>query len=593
MGKPAAPPVDLKWVQEYRRDREETPEFGGGKVKMRDLESMLFSKGIHAHPLKFLKHKAAFHSSPCGEEVTSQVTEEGLVGSGLKVADERGLSAMDKQHCPLQLDLNSDALSAFDTVLKQHAEEPKEMDASSLLTQDKSSENGVPFRSGGFSFDLNEDVPTSTSQNPFYPYKKLNQLRSKTVSECASSTGHTEEKDPLGIWNVMKRNGFLSSSHGGIPVPKQRGKKSKDTKLQKKIELAKKEEVNRFAKIAAPSGLLNDLNPGIINHVRNRKQVHAIIEALVRSERSANGDASSKQPSNWKGQKKETNITKESGLNETVDQRICYPCNNLNPSESGRKANIGCPTTFNKSLFSVSLEQPEYNDSIHHRGQVNKRFCWNPHTDSQDDALALSLSSSTCQASGIAFSVPDEDSTTLSNTDNLSVKGATISSHWLELLHQDIKARLTALRRSKKRVQAVISTELPFILSKEFSSNPLSSSLSLEKETSPISSNRIADVHGLKWTALFERMEKALEEEEQELEIWLGQVRTMQRHCLNGLQLVNCIAEHSRENLFPAEFISKPRTVENSQRELAIKAAAASIYSTCNFLLANENVSCF
>ncbi|KAI4372885.1 hypothetical protein MLD38_011067 [Melastoma candidum] len=593
MGKPAAPPVDLKWVQEHRRDREETPEIGARKVKMRDLESVLFSKGIRAHTLKFPKHKSAFDASPCGEEVASQVTEEGLMGSRLKVADERGISAMDKKHGPLQLDLNCDALSACDTVLKQHAEEPEEMYGSSLLMLDKSSENGVPFRSGGYSFDLNEDVPTSLSQNPFYLYKKLDRPRSKTVSECGSSTGHTEEKDPLGIWNVMKRNSFLSSSHGGIPVPKQHGKKSKDKELQNKIKLAKKEEVYRFAKIAAPSGLLNELNPGIINHVRNRKQVRAIIEALVRSERSANGDAISEQTSNWKGQKKETNIRKESGPNEMVDKRIYYPCNFLDPSVSGRKDNTGCSTTFNKTPFSFFPEQREYNDSIHHRGLVNKRFRLNPHTDSQDDALALSLSSSTCQASEIAFSVSDQDLTTLSNIDNLSVKGASIASHWLELLHQDIKARLTALQRSKKRVQGVISTELPFLLSKEFSSNPGSSSLCLVNEASPISSNRIPDIHGLKWTALFEQMEKAIVEEEKELEIWLGQVRTMQRHGLNGIQLVNCIADQSRENLFPAEFISRPRTVENSERELAIKAAAASIYSTCNFLLANENVSCF
>ncbi|KAF6176462.1 hypothetical protein GIB67_011396 [Kingdonia uniflora] len=34
------------------------------------------------------------------------------------------------------------------------------------------------------------------------------------------------------------------------------------------MEIAKKEQVARFSKIAAPSGLLNGLNPGIINHLQ-------------------------------------------------------------------------------------------------------------------------------------------------------------------------------------------------------------------------------------------------------------------------------------------------------------------------------------
>ena len=60
-------------------------------------------------------------------------------------------------------------------------------------------------------------------------------------------------------------------SHGGIPMPKQSMRKINSDVIKKKMELAKREQVDRFTKIATPSGLLNGLNPGIINYVRNKK----------------------------------------------------------------------------------------------------------------------------------------------------------------------------------------------------------------------------------------------------------------------------------------------------------------------------------
>ncbi|KAG7030624.1 hypothetical protein SDJN02_04661 [Cucurbita argyrosperma subsp. argyrosperma] len=159
-------------------------------------------------------------------------------------------------------------------------------------------DNGTHVAPRGIDLDLNvEDVSSSVNLEIARPLKKRNVLKSQRSSECASSTGRLGEKDPLRIWKEMKQNGFLSASHGGIPAPKQRGRRSKNdgvnkkmelAKREKKLELAKKEQIDRFTKIAAPSGLLTELNPGIINHVRNRKQVHSIIEAIVRSERQEN-----------------------------------------------------------------------------------------------------------------------------------------------------------------------------------------------------------------------------------------------------------------------------------------------------------------
>ncbi|CAI9774927.1 unnamed protein product [Fraxinus pennsylvanica] len=152
-------------------------------------------------------------------------------------------------------------------------------------------------KSGGFKLDLNaENISSSINHDPFYPYKTYEHSKSRDSSECGSSVGPLEGKDPMGVWNKMKQKGYLSTSHGApaLAMPKPRVRKTKNDMMKKKIELAKKEQVDRFAKVAAPSGLLNGLNPGIINHVRNSRQVHSIIEALVRSERSENRHSESK-----------------------------------------------------------------------------------------------------------------------------------------------------------------------------------------------------------------------------------------------------------------------------------------------------------
>ncbi|KAI3517505.1 hypothetical protein L1887_16720 [Cichorium endivia] len=73
-----------------------------------------------------------------------------------------------------------------------------------------------------------------------------------SVSECGSTSGFLGEKDSMRIWKQMKQNGFLSSSNGGVLVPqmpKPRGKKrGSESVINKKIEIAKREQVDKFAK---------------------------------------------------------------------------------------------------------------------------------------------------------------------------------------------------------------------------------------------------------------------------------------------------------------------------------------------------------
>ncbi|XP_047322483.1 uncharacterized protein LOC124926326 [Impatiens glandulifera] len=356
----------------------------------------------------------------------------------------------------------------------------------------------------GFKLDLNAKKAVSSTINKNI---KRFKLAAENDSECASTTdGSLEKRDSMKVWKEMKQNGFLSSnSHGGIPIPKppRVSKSSKNEMIIKqKMELAKKEQVDRFAKIAAPSGLLNGLNPGIINHVRNSKQVHSIIEALVQSE---------------------------------------------------KQADIAKSTDNQHSGELLSVEEDDDDD------------------DDDDDETSSETEERIFVNADVLKS--NQESTSMNSTDvsHLSIKAADVASQWLDLLHQDINGRLAALQRSRKRVSAVIRTELPLLISTELSDQQL---ICMKSS----SNNNNYNAHRTRWNALFDQMDKSLSDEEQKLENWLKQVKDMQIHS---------------ENMDSSRLTSSAAD-NNQERELAVRAAAASIYSTCNFLQSmEENQPCF
>lgn len=74
-------------------------------------------------------------------------------------------------------------------------------------------------------------------------------------------------------------------------------------------------------------------------------------------------------------------------------------------------------------------------------------------------------------------------------------------------------AIIAALQRSKKRVRAVIHTDLPLLISQEFSSNQ-------ENEPCAMLAGRCnanAELHRARWSSLFDQMDKSLTEEEKQL----------------------------------------------------------------------------
>ncbi|XP_009125593.1 uncharacterized protein LOC103850576 [Brassica rapa] len=348
-------------------------------------------------------------------------------------------------------------------------------------------------------------------------------------SECGSSSN-----DPMKLWEAMKQNGFLSnphggvsvsSSHGGIPAPpRKRGRRSKsndatDMVKKRKVEIARKEEAERFARLAAPSGLLNELNPGIINHVRNKRQVLSIIQSIVESDK-----------------------------------------------DSGNVYHHH-PMRHRKNLEGVYTDASRY--------------------DMPDGEFSEDNNTTADKLSENASSLSSEEAEGLNHASVLTVKAATVASQWLELLHQDIKCRVSALRRSKKRVRAVVTTELPFLIMKEF---PADQENDPNLLTNGASRSSTVVNHKNRWMALFNQLEQTLSEEEKQLENWLNQVRELQSHCDRGLQNLSLSSGQNFLQL-GTPIHSRAGDALLSDKDFVVRAAAASIYSTCNFLASKENIA--
>ncbi|KAL6533005.1 hypothetical protein OROMI_027117 [Orobanche minor] len=398
--------------------------------------------------------------------------------------------------------------------------------------------NPTSRKAKALDLDLNAEDISSSMNGPFLPNKTNKDSKSGDDFECRSSVGPLDRNDSLRVWKGLKQNNYMSTLYGSAPpsIPKPRGrKKVNNDAMKKKMELAKKEQVHRFARVAAPSGLLNGLNPGIINHVRNSKQVHSIIEALVRSEKNENRHS---------GSKKSSHDVNSSGVDRSG---LCH----------------------GDGLMGIRQMSSDYGLFANSDSSTRNLL------GNEDDKLGLKLLPSVTVGSDNISCLSNDESGNLSNVSSLSVEAANVASQWLELLNQDIRGRLSALRRSKKRVQAVITTELPFLMSREFSSNPEKDGCHYDQA--------VVNAHSVRWRTLFAQMDGALSEEESQLESWLNQVKEMQLHCDKGLHK-NSLYNFSQQTVRVGND-GRSGASDKIEKDLAIRGAAASIYSTCNFLL--------
>ncbi|XP_059666842.1 uncharacterized protein LOC132312477 isoform X2 [Cornus florida] len=516
----------------------ERSELGSKRVKMRDLESVLHSERIYSHYPKSSENREDSDPSLSVDEEKSQVTKDTItMNSDVGQAERTG-----KDTLPLQVDTAPRPLGLHAKVCVTNTSACGDAQCANKLSS--FGKHGIEHNANfvtprGFGWDVNaKDLSSSLNQDPFYPHRSEH-LKARDVSECGSTTGPSEDSDAMRVWKEMKQSGFLSSSRGGVPVPKPRGRKSKKKEFKKKMKIPKIEQVDRFARTAAPSGLLNELNPGIINHVRNRVQVHSKIAALVRSQKLENHNGGSKQGIQMKSGTKD--ISEEKNDLENVNG---FGMNrpHLSPEDfitlSRSRQTKYCSISKSESAYLNSEGAVGDGDSSMVESRIiGKYFCpSHSNPDNEDDILAGKLSSSTSIFSDITSSSSNEESANPTTTNSLSVKSATVAYQWLELLYRDIKERLAALRCSKKRVQEVIHTQLSCLILTEFSSNQENDLCVMKNSHARCSDNATADVHRARWSFLFDQMDKALSEEEKQLESWLIQVKEMQLHCERGLQ---------------------------------------------------------
>ncbi|KAJ8500415.1 hypothetical protein OPV22_010967 [Ensete ventricosum] len=537
---------------------------GSKRMKMRDLDSVLGVKGIRRCSLD---SSTTNEPKVPGHDHKEEGHSESLVATTSVLSDtfaSETTSHSSVEHVPSCL-----TLGPANPFILGHENVPisaKEISRQSFSIEKNEGEQGST-KMTGLTVDLNSIATSSRAEHA------LGLIKPADASESGSTTGPVEESEPLRVWKEMKQNGFLSSSHGSILMPKQQvrqPRKRKDDELKRKTEFAKREQVNRFNKIAAPCGLLSGLNPGIINHVRNSKQVHSIIDAIVHSDKRDN--------------QTQNRITGQPGrgIKETSDRIKEHICS----QDSTTKQVI-----LSEPCIPPSTEYPVDNENEmawHNFHQGAACATSQLTTEREGDLLTLKPSSATTRTSETVSSATiDEFSANRENVDSLSLKAANVASQWLDLLQQDIKGRIAALRRSKKRVRNVIQTELPYLLSKEFTSNQENELNFAQSSEAGCSTKAISEMHVVRWRSLFSQMDKTLYEEGKHLESWLKQVQEMQLHCENGLKIVSSGAS---SHLNVTHDSSKMKKSESTEREYAVQAAAASIYSTCNLIMTRGNI---
>ncbi|CAH8332461.1 unnamed protein product [Eruca vesicaria subsp. sativa] len=456
-------------------------ELGSKRAKVRDLDSDTKSCNMQPDTNTGIAQQQKLSSeqmsvTPAAEGLGRVVREKDVL-----TKDVKSSSSISKDNNRLVANSGKQALPDKDVLAKDESQRGGQVDAvsknSSLVKPRDVSESVV----------VSPRDPVSEKAGPF---------------QMSGAETSLEKSDSMRRWMEMKRNGFLSGPLGGVSAPssaatttpvevpaqKQQKNKRRSDSLKKKNEAPSRKEqqqVDRFSNVTAPSGLLTELNPGIINHVRSKKQVCSIIEALIR-----------------------------------------------NATDGERNADLNV------------------RDSIR-----------------EDKALAFKLPSSGASDHVNSFTTPEQAT-------SLAVQAATVASQWLDFLHQDLSGRLAAVQDSRNRVHNILTAELPLLVSsKESSSTTVSGDVTSDKS--------VTETHHIKWSAKFNQIKKALCDEEKDLERSLNQVKEMQSRCNEGLRQMDEYSPFSSQS----SDSSFGKDGSNLDTSMAVQAAAASIFSTCSFLL--------
>lgn len=237
--------------------------------------------GVNLYNVKYWENKQASNLAHSAEKEVSQVTEDTVNLNALK----SGKTEKDRCHVLASPAITSPDLNASVKMSSGFVSAIAQTSSEDTTRRVLDSVKNKSLKEINLHHDAAEDVSSSVYRGPFNTDKYSDQLKSRDASECGSTGNPLVEKDPMMVWKQMKQNGFMSTFQGSAPVPKPRAKKSKSETVEKRLDVARRDQLDRFSKVAAPSGLLNGLNPGIINNVRNSRQVRSKIEALVNSAR--------------------------------------------------------------------------------------------------------------------------------------------------------------------------------------------------------------------------------------------------------------------------------------------------------------------
>lgn len=400
-------------------------------------------------------------------------------------------------------------------------------------------------------------------------------------------------------------------------------KRYKHEPLKQKKEGDKKEQVSKFSRVSPPSGLLAELNPGIISHVRNSKQVHAILEAVVGSDALTAYQDSREifcPAPKTKAEEKipGTNYTIvdvfENGDSEIMDMH--HAASDALEARDEHQSSEVAHRKLEERLISDSyasdhlfdIEERPTDANLNEEGfehlaaredsvppvEYNKDLFYSKQTAGEQCNLQ---ETSNCHCH---YCRPnDSSSMDLTCSASLSMKAATVASHWLELHYQDIKGRLAALKRSRKRVRAKIKEVIGYTSLDHMSATRKISELFVQASSGDQHANMLADAehdHMEKWRSLFSHMDHSLNAEGAKLEASLQRIKEMQAHCKWGLEefqgITSDCPQQQRPESLGDEFRSKVASAKIIERRFAVEAAAASIYSTANFVT-TEDVSCF
>ncbi|KAI5070147.1 hypothetical protein GOP47_0014490 [Adiantum capillus-veneris] len=321
---------------------------------------------------------------------------------------------------------------------------------------------------------------------------------------------------------IVPRTGTLyqQSQHSSVCIPRvRRGRPPKKSNLCPCPEA--KENTNKFARICGPSGILGKLNPGIISRLRDRKQVHAVLEGVIRGA-FMNGKKENLAIQNHvmslarrrEGTKereminktsKQESILKLGYVNKDTDSSLAF-----RDDKEGQEHAINTAAVDLKSGQRAALGPYEVEKQEQSSREPNEQMGCPLSTSEQFSKEVTMECLAACAAQHNKQCSIEATEDQKSFESNVSFATGNVASCWLELLRLDIKGRLSALKRSKRRVRSVLV------------SGQLDDKLATQA----------AEMD--KWRAFFLQMEHVLHLEGTRLESWLNQITQMQLSYCQG-----------------------------------------------------------